>query len=79
MVLLVMGLKLDLRIPRLRNGTYLPSFLEPRRRSEQALLSVIQEAYVHGVSTRKVEVPVQGSGSREPVPERGQPGLPRTG
>ncbi|MEB3237187.1 MAG: transposase, partial [Candidatus Sericytochromatia bacterium] len=44
---------LDLRIPRLRNGTYLPSFLEPRRRSEQALLSVIQEAYVHGVSTRK--------------------------
>lgn len=53
---------LDLRIPRLRSGSYMPSFLEPRRRSEQALLSVIQEAYVHGVSTRKVEDLVQALG-----------------
>ena len=42
----------DLRIPKLREGSYFPAFLEPRRRSEKALNSVIQEAYVHGVSTR---------------------------
>src|SRR4051812_13411532 len=46
---------LELAIPKLRTGTYMPSFLEPRRRSEQALVSVVQEAYVNGVSTRKVE------------------------
>ncbi len=46
---------LELAIPRLRTGSYLPSFLEPRRRSEQALVAVVQEAYVNGVSTRKVE------------------------
>lgn len=45
---------LDLAVPRLRKGNYMPSFLEPRSRAEQALLCVIQEAYVHGVSTRKV-------------------------
>jgi putative transposase len=45
----------DLAIPRLRAGSYFPSFLEPRRRSEQALVAVVQEAYVNGVSTRKVE------------------------
>jgi len=44
-----------LAIPRLRSGTYFPSFLEPRSRSEKALVAVIQEAYVNGVSTRKVE------------------------
>jgi hypothetical protein len=43
-----------LAIPKLRRGSYFPSFLEPRRRSEQALVSVVQEAYVAGVSTRKV-------------------------
>jgi putative transposase len=42
-------------IPKLREGSYFPSFLEPRRRSEEALFAVICEAYVHGVSTRKVE------------------------
>jgi putative transposase len=42
-----------LEIPRLREGNYFPSLLEPRRKVEQALLSVIQEAYVLGVSTRK--------------------------
>ena len=44
-----------LPIPKLREGSYFPSFLEPRRRSEEALLAVISEAYVKGVSTRKVE------------------------
>jgi putative transposase len=47
---------LELEIPKLRSGpAYLPSFLEARRRSEQALLSVVMQAYVEGVSTRKVE------------------------
>jgi putative transposase len=53
---------IDLRIPRLREGSYLPAFLEPRRRSEQALLAVIQQAYVEGVSTRRVEDLVQALG-----------------
>jgi len=51
-----------LGIPRLRDGSYFPSLLEPRRRAEQALLSVVQEAYVLGVSTRKVEALVQSLG-----------------
>jgi putative transposase len=46
---------ITLQIPRLRSGTYFPSFLEPRSRSERALVAVVQEAYVNGVSTRKVE------------------------
>ncbi|MGD2063479.1 MAG: IS256 family transposase [Nitrospirota bacterium] len=46
---------LELAIPRLREGSYQPSFLEPRRRADRALIAVIQEAYVNGVSTRKVE------------------------
>ena len=53
---------IDLRIPKLRERSYLPSFLEPRRRSEQALLAVIQQAYVEGVSTRRVEDLVQALG-----------------
>jgi len=51
-----------LRIPRLRRGSYFPSLLEPRKRSEQALLSVVQSAYVEGVSTRKVDDLLQGLG-----------------
>jgi len=51
-----------LKIPRLRMSSYFPSLLEPRRRVEQALLSVVQEAYVLGVSTRKVETLVQALG-----------------
>jgi transposase-like protein len=47
--------EVTLQIPRLRSGTYFPSFLEPRTRSEKALVAVVQEAYVNGVSTRKVE------------------------
>ena len=45
----------DLAIPKVRPGSYFPSLLQPRRRAEQALLTVVQEAYVHGVSTRKVD------------------------
>lgn len=40
--------EIELQIPKLRIGSYLPSFLEPRRRAEQALISVVQEAYVNG-------------------------------
>jgi len=46
---------LELAIPRLREGGYQPSFLAPRRRADRALVAVVQEAYVNGVSTRKVE------------------------
>jgi putative transposase len=47
--------RLELEIPKLRQGSFLPSLLEPRRRIERALWVVIQEAWVHGVSTRKVD------------------------
>jgi putative transposase len=46
---------IELSIPKLRQGSYLPSFLNARKRSEQALLGVVMEAYTNGVSTRKVE------------------------
>jgi hypothetical protein len=44
-----------LRIPKVRDGSYFPSLLEPHRRSEKALLAAIQQAYVEGVSTRRVD------------------------
>ena len=47
--------EIELLIPRKREGSYFPSFLEPRRRSEQAIVAVVLEAYVNGVSTRKVD------------------------
>lgn len=53
---------IPLRIPKLRRGSYFPSFLEPRRRAEKALMAVIQSAYVEGVSTRKVDDLVQALG-----------------
>lgn len=53
---------ISLKIPKLRDGTYFPSFLEPRRRAERALLAVIQQAYIEGVSTRKVDDLVQALG-----------------
>ena len=53
---------LALPIPKLREGTYFPAFLEPRRRSEEALLNTICEAYVQGVSTRKVDELVRALG-----------------
>ena len=46
---------MELHIPKLREGSYFPSLLSPRRRSERALLAVIQQAYVEGVSTRRVD------------------------
>ncbi len=56
--------EIELRIPKLRTGSYLPSFLEPRRRAEQALVAVVHEAYVNGVSTRKVDRLVEQMGLR---------------
>jgi transposase-like protein len=56
--------ELELAIPKFRRGSYFPSFLEPRRRSEQALVSVVQEAYVAGVSTGKVDQVVESLGLR---------------
>ena len=46
---------IELAVPRVRDGSYFPSLLEPRRRAERALLAVVQEAYVSGVSTRRVD------------------------
>jgi transposase-like protein len=46
---------LELRIPKLRTGSFFPSLLERRRRVDQALFAVVMEAYLHGVSTRKVD------------------------
>lgn len=53
---------LHLRIPKLRQGSYFPPFLEPRKTSEKALVAVIQEAWIGGVSTRRVEDLVQAMG-----------------
>jgi transposase-like protein len=54
--------QIELAIPKLRQGSYFPSFLQPRRRAEQALVAVVQEAYVNGVSTRKVDRLVEQMG-----------------
>jgi putative transposase len=54
----------ELQIPKIRQGSYLPSFLQPRKRSEQALLSVVQQAYVCGVSTLCVDQLVESLGLR---------------
>ena len=74
----------ELRIPRLRKGSYFPAFLEPRRTAEKALTAVIQEAYVQGVSTRNVDAPGAtvawshrgaGDGRHRRVQEPGFPAL----
>ena len=52
----------ELRIPKLRKGSYFPFFLEPRRLAEKALTAVIQEAYIQGVSTRSVDELVRAMG-----------------
>jgi putative transposase len=52
----------ELKVPRVRDGGYFPSLLEPRRKAERALAAVVQEAYVHGVSTRKVDDLVKALG-----------------
>src|SRR2546427_10832029 len=46
---------LELAIPKVQPGSYFPSLLEPRRRGERALVAVVQEAYVHGASTQRVD------------------------
>jgi putative transposase len=56
--------EIELQIPKIRQGSYFPSILEPRRRSEQALLGVIQQAYVCGVSTGRVDQLVESLGLR---------------
>jgi putative transposase len=53
---------IELKVPKLRSGSYFPEFLEPRRTAEKALAAVIQEAYVHGVSTRSVDELVKALG-----------------
>jgi putative transposase len=53
---------LELKIPKLRRGSYFPAFLEPRKTAERALVAVIQEAWIQGVSTRKVDELVQAMG-----------------
>src|SRR6266446_7099284 len=53
---------LSLRIPKLRQGSYFPPFLEPRKTAEKALVTVIQEAWIGGVSTRRVDEWVQATG-----------------
>jgi putative transposase len=45
----------ELKIPKLRHGSFFPSILERRRRIDRAMFAVVMEAYVHGVSTRKVD------------------------
>ena len=52
----------ELRIPKLRKGSYFPGFLEPRRMAEKALTAVIQEAYIQGISTRAVDDLVKAMG-----------------
>ena len=54
---------LELRIPKLRAGSFFPSLLERRRRVDQALFAVVMEAYLHGVSTRKVDDLVRARGA----------------
>ena len=54
---------LELRIPKLRAGSFFPSLLERRRRVDQALFAVVMEAYLHGVSTRKVDDLVRALGA----------------
>jgi putative transposase len=53
----------ELRIPKLRKGSYFPTFLEPRRMAEKALTAVIQEAYIQGISTRSVDDLVKAMGA----------------
>lgn len=53
---------IDLQVPRVRDGGFIPSLLEPRKRAERALVSVVQEAYIQGVSTRRVDELVKALG-----------------
>ena len=62
---------LELKIPKLRRGSYFPAFLEPRKTAERALVAVIQEAWIQGVSTRKVDELVQAMGYERHLQEPG--------
>ena len=66
----------EVRIPKLRRGSYFPGFLEPRRMAEKALTAVIQEAYIQGVSTRSIDL-VKALGMRRHLEEPGEPALRR--
>jgi hypothetical protein len=65
----------QLRIPKLREGSFFPALLAPRRRIDRALLAVVMEAYVHGTSTRKVDDLVKALGVDAGSPSRSQPDL----
>ena len=67
----------ELKIPKLRKGSYFPGFLEPRRTAEKALTAVIQEAYIQGVSTRSVDDLVQAMGMSRHLQEPGLPAVRR--
>ena len=69
---------LSLRIPKLRQGSYFPPFLEPRKTAEKALVTVIQEAWIGGVSTRRVDELVQAMGLSGISPRARFPGSART-
>ena len=66
---------LNLRVPKLRQGSYFPGFLEPRKTSEKALVAVIQEAWIGGVSTRRVDELAQAMGLEEVRAAFVSPGL----
>ncbi len=66
---------IELAVPRVRDGSYFPSLLEPRRRAERALLAVVQEAYVAGRQHPPGGRPRPGPGHRGHQPQRGQPDL----
>ena len=69
---------IELKIPKLRSGSFFPQILERRRRIDRALYAVVMEAYVHGVSTRKVDDLVRALGVRlGDLEVRGQPDLCR--
>ena len=70
---------MELHIPKLREGSYFPSLLEPRRRSEKALLAVIQQPYVEGVSTRRVDDLIKAPGLRRHLQQPGVAHLRATG
>jgi transposase-like protein len=64
--------EIELQIPKIRQGSYFPSFLEPRKRGEQALLAVVQQAYVCGVSTGRPTGREPGAADQ---PQRGLAGV----
>jgi len=67
---------LELKIPKLRQGSYFPAFLEPRKTAEWALVAVVREAWIQGVSTRKVDDLVQAMGHVGHFQEPGVQALP---